>query len=394
MYVLFEMVIHILFHILCPDCRGPSFRREYQNIGEARSIIPFTVNVMALTATASRRTRKVIQKSLCMLDCSVVLKVPNKLNIRYTVRVKPDDVRIALQPLVHGLCQHGKNAEKCIIFCRTYDDAVHVHECLADELGKSDALFVNGDVTCDMFTSASHEDDKGRILAEFSNPLSSLRVIVATVAFGMGIDVPDVHCIIHWGPPSTIDAYLQESGRCGRDGQDSTAMLYFSRSDFSGYHPPSDDSKAYCLNESKCRREMLLAEYDGGNFIKPNPCHKCCDVCSRTCKCDDCLDVQALLLTEADPELVPPVIPAVTQHQLGSSAQRALKASLEAFRLSLVDDKSCPPLFGIEVVTGITDVIIDDIVKNKWKYNSVDSFLSCGLSHSQAAEMFKIVSNH
>ena len=90
-----------------------------------------------------------------MLDCSVALKVPNKLNIRYTVRLKPDDACIALQPLVHGL--HGKNAEKSIIFCRTYDDAMHVHECLVDELGNSDVLFVNGDVTCDMFMSASHE---------------------------------------------------------------------------------------------------------------------------------------------------------------------------------------------------------------------------------------------
>ena len=103
-----------------------------------------------------------------------------------------------------------------------------------------------------MFTSSSHSKDKQRILANFTNPSSALRVVVATVAFGIGIDAPNVRHVVHWGPPKTIECYVQESGRCGQDGQDSSAVLYFTRTDFSGYHPPSEAVKDFCSNTDKC----------------------------------------------------------------------------------------------------------------------------------------------
>ena len=120
--------------------RGLPFRTEFQNIGEARSIIPQSVNVIALTATASSHTRKVIQDSLCMYNCYAVVKVSNRHNIRYSVRRKPDDPRDALKAIISSLQEKGKDADRYIIFYRTYDDVVKVHECLADELGSQSDL--------------------------------------------------------------------------------------------------------------------------------------------------------------------------------------------------------------------------------------------------------------
>ena len=91
---------------------------------------------MALTATASSRTQHVIQDSLCMYNCYTIIKIPNKHNIKYSVRLKPDQLLDAFMPIVNGLQKKGRDADKYIIFCRSYDDTVKVHECIADELGQ------------------------------------------------------------------------------------------------------------------------------------------------------------------------------------------------------------------------------------------------------------------
>ena len=91
----------------------------------------------------------------------------------------------------------GKDADKYIIFCRTYSNAIWVHECLADQLDLNGSLFIDGDVTCELFTASPHENDKAHILAQFTKLI---------VALGVGIDMPNIHHVIHWGPPSSIAA--------------------------------------------------------------------------------------------------------------------------------------------------------------------------------------------
>lgn len=273
-------------------CRGESFRREFANISEARSIIPRNVNLMALTATASRATRKVIQENLCMFNCSVINKVPNKLNIKYTVQRKPEDPVTMLKPLILDVVARGVNADKCIIFCPTYTDCSKVFHTLVDELANHDCLYAEGRSTaiCNIFTAVTDSGVKDAILDEFTKPDGSLRIVVATIAFGMGLDAPNVRCVIHWGPSRTIEAYVQESGRCGRDGQGAMAQLFYIGSDFSGYTGTADNMKSYCSNDSKCRRKQLMEHFDTAETIdQPAQLHSCCDVCSRECECTDCV---------------------------------------------------------------------------------------------------------
>lgn len=271
---------------------------------------------MAPIATASCCTRKVIQNSLCIFNCSAVWRVPNKLNIRYAVRQKPDDPRTALQPAVWSYQQNGQNANKC----------------------------TNGEVTCDMFTRSSHEDDWSRILPTFTNPLSFFylwHVYRCTL------------CLQHHPLGSSQNHWWDMCRRVADvDVMVQIAVLYSSHSDLAVIILPQ--KKAYCLNESKCRWELLMEEfYSGGNFSTPAPFHNCCDVCSLTCKCEDCLEAQAL--TWAELELAASPVPPPTHHQLSSSMQQTLQASLEAYHMSLFTDTSCPPLFGIEVISGISD---------------------------------------
>ena len=108
----------------------------------------------------------------------------------------------------------------------------------------------------DMFSACTRQDVKDAILQRFSSD-SSLRVVVATIAFGMGIDCPDVRRIIHWGPPSDIESYIQETGRAGRDGLPAFAVLYFTDADLGPQHIETD-MKETCRNKVLCRRQLLF----------------------------------------------------------------------------------------------------------------------------------------
>lgn len=98
--------------------RGDQFRTDFARIGEIRSLLPKNTNVMALTATANVRTRKVIIESLEMKCCHVLFKNPNKLNIRYSVFQKPQDPINVFRPFISDIIS-GKSADRCLCFCRT-----------------------------------------------------------------------------------------------------------------------------------------------------------------------------------------------------------------------------------------------------------------------------------
>jgi len=100
----------------------------------------------------------------------------------------------------------------------------------------------------DMFSRVQTAAKREEVLKSFSETGSKLCLIIATTAFGMGIDCPDIRRIFHWGLPSTLEEYVQESGRSGRDGQLSTAVLYPGK----GKHA-STKVKAYVSNSSTCR---------------------------------------------------------------------------------------------------------------------------------------------
>ena len=104
-------------------------------------------------------------------------------------------------------------------------------------------------------------------------------------AFGMGLNSPNVHTVIHWGAPRQVDMYVQETGRGGRDGHLTNARLYFTpRSSWSSI------MKEYYTNSSRCRREILMSVFveNPSCITKPSLLHVCCDVCARACPCSVC----------------------------------------------------------------------------------------------------------
>ena len=86
-----------------------------------------------------------------------------------------------------------------------------------------------------IFTAATEDEVKYNIMDEFTQPNGLLQFVVATIPFRMGLDAPNIRRVVHWGLPHNIEAYVQESGRCGRDGKSAFADLYFTGKDFSGH---------------------------------------------------------------------------------------------------------------------------------------------------------------
>ena len=145
-------------------------------------------------------------------------------------------------------------------------------------------------------------------------------MIIATVAFGMGINCRDVSQVIHFRSPCSLLNYAQESGRGGRDGRQAVAKLYYSNREFGicsfkfNRKPTKYQSeicdllkmKSYVSNESECRRLLLLRYFDGEADAKQEiesmsiPNHNCCDVCRNVCNCEECVLIEAMDSVEVD----------------------------------------------------------------------------------------------
>jgi len=262
-------------------------------LGEVWSLIPESVHIMALTATATKKSRRDICKVLSMRNVSVIAVSPNKSNIKYSVIQKPASLEEVFAPLVERVKQKRTNMDRTIVFCRSHDATSMIYlymksrleEEFTDPIGAPDLAKYR---IVDMFTSCTHPSVKEKIVQAFCGTQSKLRVVVATVAFGMGIDCPNVRQIIHWGSPSDTEMYLQETGRGGRDGQPAVATLY----NISGVQHIDETMKMYISNKTECRRKLLMQQFD--EFVTESDDEilslcACCDVCELICRCCNCV---------------------------------------------------------------------------------------------------------
>ena len=182
--------------------------------------------------------------------------------------------------------------DRVIVYCRTYDSCsmiyLYIKSCLGKEITEPvGSLDLARFRLVDMFSACTTAAVKDSILNSFCSAQGTLRVVIATVAFGLGLNCPNVRRIVHWGPAGDIEQYLQETGRAGRDGLPSQAILHVA--DLRA-HPTEETMKEYYKNKTKCRRELLLSHFEQHTVKTPvgiQKC-KCCDICEKTCNCASC----------------------------------------------------------------------------------------------------------
>lgn len=353
---------------------------------------------MALTATANLTTRTIVIESLDMRGCHVISQLPNKPNISYSVVTKSDNHLDLLQPLIDDLCSKGVKCERCIVFCRTYDDTMKLFQTMVLELSKRNCLYGEDNTgekarLCDKYDGCTAESTRSKIIEDFTCPHGNIRIVFATVAFAMGLDSPNIRKVIHWGPPSDTELYVQETGRAGRDGQYSKAVLYYNSRDISKSSHVQESMKAYCLNTTECRRSMLMNQ--SPSFERPEVLHQCCDVCMQVCKCPDCETVPAAAMSDFGTFNDLPVPSDHCCQNLSKEKQEEIQQALVGLRTYWCESSGPAYLLvGDEVCTGLTNGAINYIVKNFCNITTEEQLRELGVvSYSYCQQIISLLSS-
>ena len=181
-----------------------------------RSLAP-SVKMIVLTATATASTRKTIAEVLMMENAHIVYENPDKMNIAYSVHYmeKEKSVEDYFQWLAEEIKELKSKATRTIIYCEMIKQCGLIYSTIRGMLGNdlyADSTKSPRNVVLEMLHSCSPEKNKEAVPSAFQRDNSCVRVLVATIAFGTGVDCKGVHCTIHFGPSKTIEAYIQETG--------------------------------------------------------------------------------------------------------------------------------------------------------------------------------------
>ncbi|RHX83136.1 RecQ family ATP-dependent DNA helicase [Leptospira stimsonii] len=264
----------------CVSQWGHDFRPEYRKLYELRDKFPKKIPVIALTATATQRVIKDISDSLGLKEPSLIKGSFYRENLNFSILFPQNETfreSQLLKILIKGNFQKSTSG-RAIIYCATRQKVESVYDFLKKngfKVGKYHA----------------GRSDSSREKAQDGYSTGKTNVLVATNAFGMGLDSPDVRMVIHYQTPASLESYYQEAGRAGRDGKDSDCILF--------YHPSDLVTQSFIIGKESNRKggETLLSyvkEYALSNRCRQQTlCSYFGEEISECKTCDICLEKES-----------------------------------------------------------------------------------------------------
>ncbi|KAJ6647210.1 Werner syndrome ATP-dependent helicase like [Pseudolycoriella hygida] len=261
----------------CISSWGSDFRPKYLELKNLRQNAP-DIPILAVTATASDRVQQDICTILKLKNPQIICTGFDRPNLEILVRRKTKDPWDDIGLLLRSKFLVGVS---CIVYCLTRKATDNIYEILNSR-----------GIKCGSYHAGKTQHQRKEIFDKFIR--DEINVIVATVAFGMGIDKSDVRCVIHYGTPADMDGYYQEIGRAGRDGVPSKCILFYSDGDFemhrhfrmnsrmSNKEMKRAEDRATVMKDfiytKQCRRLKILQYFDGPSAQCPK-LSVCCDNC-------------------------------------------------------------------------------------------------------------------
>ncbi|XP_043289235.1 ATP-dependent DNA helicase Q1-like [Venturia canescens] len=261
----------------CCSQWGHDFRPDYKFLGILKSMFP-GVPILGLTATAPAKIIVDVQKMLDIQGCLVLRASFNRPNLYYEVRRKPSDKANCLS-MIENLLKTRFEGKSGIIYTTTIKEA----EQLTSDL-RSKGLKLG------CYHAILEADVRTKVYNKWIN--GEYQAIVATIAFGLGIDKPDVRFVIHHCISKSMENFYQESGRAGRDGRKAACIVLYRLPDIFRLSTMVFQDKVglqnlykvleYCLDPTTCRRSLIATHFE--EKWSPSDCSQMCDHCRHSCK--------------------------------------------------------------------------------------------------------------